>query len=81
MYRTFSDKVEHYKNKTRTRRTNFIFLTNGSMIYDYDRFDSVEDAIIDAVKNHGEDLDDMIAMCYSSVNPSLKEFFINQINS
>ena len=81
MYRTFSDKVQHYKNKTRTRRENFIFLTNGSMIYDYDRFDSVEDAIIDAVKNHGEDLDDMIAMCYSSVNPSLKEFFINQINS
>ena len=81
MYRTFSDKAEHYKNKIRTRRANFIFLTDGSMIYDYDRFDSVEDAIIDAVKNHGENLDDMIAMCYSSVNPPLKEFFINQINS
>ena len=51
------------------------------MVYDYDRFESVEDAIIDAVKNHGEDLDDMIAMCYSSINSYLKEFFNNQINS
>ena len=33
------------------------------------------------VKNHGEDLDDMIAMCYSSTNSYLKEFFNNQINS
>ena len=81
MYRTFEDKINFYKNKTRVRRANFIFLTDGSMIYDYDRFESAEDAIIDAVKNHGEDLDDMIAMCYSSTNSYLKEFFNNQINS
>lgn len=81
MYRTFEDKTNFYKNKTRARRANFIFLTDGSMAYDYDRFESVEDAIIDAVKNHGEDLDDMIAMCYSSTNSYLKEFFNNQINS
>ena len=81
MYRTFEDKINFYKNKTRTRRANFIFLTDGSMVYDYNRFESVEDAIIDAVKNHGEDLDDMIAMCYSSTNSYLKEFFNNQINS
>ena len=81
MYRTFEDKINVYKNKTRARRTNFIFLTDGSMVYDYDRFESAEDAIIDAVKNHGEDLDDMIAMCYSSTNSYLKEFFNNQINS
>ena len=62
MYRTFEDKINFYKNKTRTRRANFIFLTDGSMVYDYDRFESVEDAIIDAVKNHGEDLDDMLAL-------------------
>lgn len=81
MYRTFEHKINFYKNKTRARRTNFIFLTDGSMVYDYDRFESAEDAIIDAVKNHGEDLDDMIAMCYSSTNSYLKEFFNNQINS
>lgn len=81
MYRTFEDKINFYKNKTCARRTNFIFLTDGSMVYDYDRFESAEDAIIDAVKNHGEDLDDMIAMCYSSTNSYLKEFFNNQINS
>ena len=81
MYRTFEDKINFYKNKTRARRANFIFLTDGSMVYDYYRFESVEDAIIDAVKNHGEDLDDMIAMCYSSTNSYLKEFFNNQINS
>ena len=81
MYRTFEDKINFYKNKTRTRRVNFIFLTDGSMVYDYDRFESAEDAIIDAVKNHGEDLDDMIAMCYSSTNSYLKEFFNKQLNS
>ena len=81
MFRTFEATINLYKNKTRARRANFIFLTDGSMVYDYNRFESVEDAIIDAVKNHGEDLDDMIAMCYSSTNSYLKEFFNNQINS
>jgi hypothetical protein len=85
----FEDKVRFYKNggsknghtKMRDFRTNFIFLTDGSLIYDYDRFDSMEDAIIDAVKNHGEDLDDMISMCYTQTNSHLKEYFLTQINS
>jgi hypothetical protein len=49
------------------------------MVYDYDRFNSAEDAIVDAVKNHGEDLDDMIAMCYSQTNSHLKEFFLEEL--
>ena len=80
MYKSFEDKISFYKSKIRARRANFIFLTDGSMIYDYDRFDDLEDAIIDAVKNHGEDLDDMISMCYSQINSHLKEWFLEQLN-
>lgn len=79
MYKSFEDKIEFYKSKTRARRANFIFLKDGSMVYDYDRFNSTEDAIIDAVKNHGEDLDDMISMCYSQTNSHLKKFFLEEL--
>ena len=80
MYRTFEEKIKIYESRTRTRRANFIFLKDGSIVYDYDRFNSTEDAIIDAVKNHGEDLDDMISMCYSQTNSHLKEFFLEELN-
>jgi hypothetical protein len=40
-----------------------------------------KDAIIDAVKNHGEDLDDMISMCYSQTNSHLKEFFLEELKN
>ena len=79
MYKTFEDKIKIYESKTRARRANFIFLKDGSMVYDYDRFNSAEDAIVDAVKNHGEDLDDMISMCYSQTNSHLKEFFLEEL--
>lgn len=80
MYKSFEDKINFYKSKTRARRANFIFLTDGSMVYDYDSFNDLEDAIIDAVKNHKEDLDDMISICYSQVNSHLKEWFLEQLN-
>ena len=79
MYKSFEDKIRFYESKIHARRANFIFLKDGSMFYDYDRFDSAEDAIVDAVKNHGEDLDDMIAMCYSQTNSHLKEFFLEEL--
>ena len=79
MYRTFEEKIKIYESRTRTRRANFIFLKDGSIVYDYDRFNSTEDAIIDAVKNHGEDLEDMISMCYSQTNSHLKKFFLEEL--
>ena len=33
------------------------------MVYDYEKFSTFEDALIDAVHN-GEDLDDMISLIY-----------------
>ena len=79
MYKSFEDKIRFYESKIRAGRANFIFLKDSSMVYDYDRFNSAEDAIVDAVKNHGEDLDDMISMCYSQTNSHLKEFFLEEL--
>ena len=42
---------------------NFVFLKDGSMVYDYDKFYTYVDAMIDAVHN-GEDIDRMISLIY-----------------
>ena len=42
---------------------NFVFLKDGSMVYDYDKFDDHIEAMIDAV-NNGEDIDRMISLIY-----------------
>lgn len=54
-------------------RTNFLFLSDGSMVYDYICFDSFLDAMLDAIKNHGEDIDDMISLCFTQHNKNLKQ--------
>lgn len=45
-------------------RSNFMFLKNGSMVYDYFRFLGYFEALIDAVVNCGEDLDEMISLIF-----------------
>lgn len=60
----YNKKKTKYGKKIVAERTNFFFLKDGSMVYDYNRFDSYIDAIIDAVKNHGEDLDDLISLVF-----------------
>ena len=65
--------------KIRARRANFIFLTDGSMVYDYDKFSDCNEAIVDAVVNHGEDLIDMLNMTYSQYYPRLVEQFKEEI--
>lgn len=57
-------KRSKYASKIKAERANFLFLTDGSMVYNYEKFDDHIDALIDAVKNHGEDLDDMISLIY-----------------
>lgn len=74
-----NNKIKRYGSRIKEQRTNFLFLNDGSLVYDYDKFDSMENAIIDAVVNFGEDLDDMIAHCYSQTNSHLKEFFEKEI--
>jgi len=48
----------------RCERINFMFLRDGSMVYDSHTFSSYWDALIDAVRNGGEDPDDMIALIF-----------------
>ena len=71
----YIDKYERPESTTkiRARRVNFIFLTDGSMVYDYDKFSDCNEAIVDAVVNHGEDLIDMLNMTYSQYYPCLVE--------
>lgn len=76
----FEEAIIKHKNRIKVQRTNFIFLTDGSMIYDYYIFDSYVDALVDAVKNSGEDLDDMISLVFVSTNSSLRNQLIELIN-
>ena len=73
-------RKRHYRNdEIKCERANFIFLTNGTMIYDMIVFDSYLDALIDAVKNHNEDLDEMIELVFTSYNKRLKPMLMNEI--
>lgn len=77
----YIDKYERLDSTTkiRARRANFIFLTDGSMVYDYEKFSDCNEAIVDAVVNHGEDLIDMLNMTYSQYYPRLVEQFKEEI--
>lgn len=44
-------------------RVNFVFLSDGSMVYDYVRFCGYMEALINAVEM-GEDLDDMLSLIF-----------------
>ena len=60
----WSRKRQKYGKEIIAERTNFFFLEDGSMVYDTAKFDSYVDAMVDAVKNHGEDLDDLISLVF-----------------
>lgn len=67
-------KREKHAGHIKAERTNFIFLDDGSMCYDHEKFWTFEDALIDAV-HQGEDLDDMISLIYPEKidHPIVKE--------
>ena len=44
-------------------RVNFVFLCDGSMVYDYTRFMGYPEALVNAVEM-GEDLDDMLSLIF-----------------
>lgn len=75
-------KKKKYEGHIKAERTNFLFLDDGSMCYDYCRFWTFEDALIDAVRNHGEDLDDMISLIYPERidHQPVKEKILKEIN-
>ena len=70
----------HNSVMLREERTNFLFLSDGSMVYDYDKFDSPEDALVDAVVTGGEEPDEMILLVFSQTNSSLRTMLIKEIN-
>ena len=64
LYNTWEEYIHaRYKDKIENECKNFVFLKDGSMVYDYDRFDDHIEAMIDAV-NQGEDIDYMISLIY-----------------
>lgn len=77
-----SRKRQKYGKKIIAERANFFFLEDGSMVYDTAKFDSYVDAMVDAVKNHGEDLDDMISLVFPEKvdHPIVKKKMLNLLN-
>lgn len=61
-------KRRKYQNEffdhIKAERANFFFLEGGSMVYASEKFDSYWEALVDAVSNHGEDIDDMISLVF-----------------
>ena len=71
-----------YGSKIENERRNFFFLKDGSMVYPYSSFDSYVDAMIDAIVNYNEDIDDMISLVFpeSIDHPIVKEKLLKLIN-
>ena len=71
-----------YSSKIESERRNFFFLKDGSMVYPYSSFDSYVDAMIDAIVNYNEDIDDMISLVFpeSIDHPIVKEKLLKLIN-
>ena len=74
-------KKYYLNGKIKEERTNFLFTTEGTMVYDF-KFDSYWDAMIDAIKNHGEDIDDMISLVFPEKvdHPIVKEKLLKELN-
>ena len=63
-YNTWEEYIhKRYDDKIINECKNFVFLNDGSMVYDYDKFDDHIEAMIDAV-NKGENIDRMISLIY-----------------
>lgn len=56
-------KFKRYRDRIALIRYNFIFLNDGTFIYDYDNYDSLEEALENAIR-FGEDRNDMISLIY-----------------
>lgn len=78
----YNAKKTKYGKEIIAERANFFFLKDGTMVYDTAMFDSYVDVLVDAVKNHGEDLDDMISLVFPEKfdHPIVKEKILKLIN-
>jgi len=81
-YNTWEDWVHaKFGDKIKEECKNFVFLEDGSMKYDFDKFDDYIDAMIDAIKN-GEDIDRIISLVFREPvdQPIVKQKLINIMN-
>lgn len=83
LYNTWEEYIHaRYNNKIVEECKNFVFLKSGSMVYDFDKFDSYYDAMIDAVEQ-GEDIDTVVSLVFREKidQPIVKEKLLKIINN
>jgi len=89
LYNTWEEYIHaKYSNKLDSKDSiveeckNFVFLKDGSMVYDYDKFDSYLDAMIDAIEQ-GEDIDTVVSLVFREKidQPIVKEKLLKIINN
>ena len=89
LYNTWEEYIHaKYNNRLDSKDSiveeckNFVFLNDGSMVYDYDKFYTYIDAMIDAV-NQGEDIDRIISLVFREKidQPIVKEKLLKIINN
>ena len=81
-YKTWEEWMHaKYGDKIKEECKNFVFFNDGSMKYDFDKFDDYWDAMIDAVKN-GEDIDTVVHLVFREKAdwPVVKEKLLKEIN-
>ena len=83
LYNTWEEYIHvRYNDKIVEECKNFVFLKSGSMVYDFDKFDSYYDAMIDAVEQ-GEDIDKVVSLVFREKidQPIVKEKLLKMINN
>ena len=83
LYNTWEEYIHaKYNDKIAEECKNFVFLKSGSMVYDFDKFDSYYDAMIDAVEQ-GEDIDTVVSLVFREKidQPIVKEKLLKIINN
>ena len=83
LYNTWEEYIHvRYNDKIAEECKNFVFLKSGSMVYDFDKFDSYYDAMIDAVEQ-GEDIDKVVSLVFREKidKPIVKEKLLKIINN
>ena len=81
-YNTWEEYMDaKYSERIKERCKNFIFFEDGSMKYDFDKFDDYIDAMIDAVEN-GEDIDKVVSLVFREKidQPIVKEKLLKLMN-
>jgi len=82
LYKTWEDYMHaKYGDKIKEECKNFVFFEDGSMKYDFDKFNDYWEAMIDAVKN-GENIDKVVNLVFrEKVDwPIVKEKLLKEIN-